>query len=330
MIWEELVSDSVRKYWEGINFVPTDEMKIMLIACSPIPYWREQEALKEIRDNTDIESIKIKLDEAIGYSENAVEGFRKNDNPAVVYRTDIYEFGRLKEATETGLFSSYNLAYSFALDYLSRYKKCDFGITKTVIFNERSDVEKMDLHGESIDFDGDGKIKRLNTRQEYTEWFHSIAFAYYDIPHPFKKGDVVRKIASRHRLWEEDDDEQDIIYIVEGEVYNSLAGHDSSDIGMCVESFDTISGRLYIVDQPEPAYAYDYAGIDFTTNTWDEPVSIILFGITEMMRGNIGISFQTMQDAFRCLRERAEENYKDGCFQSGLNVRSPYYRWPVS
>ncbi len=331
MIWKETVSKSVRDYWESINYIPEDRIKAYILYHSSLCADRLLEGYREVLAETEDVGLKRQINLVLKEAEEGLKAFSDNDG-SYVFILECHESGDEDGGpTTTGAFEQYEYAKAYMEQFHQEIPKARYSIEKKRLCKRKTGkTDDYDSLSQTIHFNSELELETLPgfyfeelDAGEYMEYFYN---RYYDIPHPFRKGDILRfRNKEPHTFCYSYTDEA--LYAIVLSPQFSSRPFDGTDYGICIETFDSSSGRFLISDGPISPFDVEYAGFDYDNFQYEDPAYQALFYASQMLKGERNCSFQILQDACRCLRERNEENNKIGCFMQGYDLRIPYLGW---
>ena len=336
MIWERLVSNAVKEHWKKTGFEPCDGLKAAIIFNSPMSEGEKNAAYDEIlcdmKDQTVIEEIR----QVRECRERAYRRFVE-ESEGYVYTLKMYEEPGQREPFDHGIYAKQEYAYQYAMAYINEYSITeDFEI-------EKIEVCRHEIHGtddycgrpDKVIYSADGEVKHnylsdgvLDEYEDDRKYFYD---RFYNIPHPFKRGDIVKMLPEYGKAeepWDYTGNEYYLVLIAkQGDWQNEDTG-EYGDICIKIEEFNANTGRFYEVDPPTNQIKLEYADFDRSKMSFDDPAYMALYYMTSILSGKEEYcSLQTVQDACRCLRERHEEENKIKCYMGRFDVRIPYYEW---
>ncbi len=333
-MWRQIISDTIKHYWEKIGFVPTDEIKAFIVYHSNLSVEEKHLAYKRLFKSMTDETVIVQLTDIMDNERFQLERFIENPG-GEIYAAHVYEDGDKNGLRDTTYFTTYEKALRYAKVYVDEFRK-DF--EKRGCYYELVKLKVCDFFvNDTLEFDGDeghiifrldGSIDHISCpdteimrKYEAVELFSE---KYYEIPHPFERGDILVRKSGRLAI-QDRNVEEGLYYILITQGFGQCHA-DYSDMGASVDCFDPRCGRLLDVDEPMSVLSLDHAGIDVDDWKPDDPAFIALSSISRMLKGKSG-TLQFIQDACRCLRERNEEANKIDCYCQKYGIRQPYYGW---
>lgn len=335
MIWEKLVSNTVKEHWKKVSFEPSEALKAAIIYNSPLKEGEKAEAYRELLQDMKDEGLKDEIRQVMDCREKAYRKFIE-ESDGYVYQLIIYERPEHKDKFEFGMYARQEYAYQFAMAYIKEFNlEGDFVIQKTKICDyEIKDTDDYACRSEEVIYTYDGSARRYYLEDgvpDYDEDNLRFCDKYYEIPHPFKRGDIVKMMPEYVDIEESLEKAEKEYYFVIDTIHAPCQNEETGeygDIGIKIEEFNANTGRFYEVDAATNHIKLEYAGFDRSKVQFDDPAYMAMYFMSSILEGKEEyVSLQTVQDACRCLRERHEEENKIKCFMARFDVRIPYYEW---
>lgn len=317
MIWENCVSNSVKEYWKSIAFEPSDGLKAFFIFHSNLSEDTKDYAYTEILKKCVDTRIVKEIEELKEYKEKALDKFT-NHSEGFIYHLKMYESKDKSEPFERGYFSNFEQAYHYAKREIKIFEyDGDFMVTRYPINNiDSDDIDDYKEGEEYIRFLFDGimhsyYVDNCIPDDDDNEKFYN---KYYDIPHPFKRGDVLKMMPEYlfHEMpyWHDINDKENLYFIADN-CKEPPVKSDFSDIGIGMQAFDANTGEFFDYYHPHNPIKYEYANLEFLENLncpWYNPLYYPLIEIPSIMKGkeNNG-SFACIQRALNSLKENHKE-----------------------
>lgn len=296
---DSIISTTACKFISDNNIFLEDWQKAWLFYNSGKSYEFIWGALCDISNNTEDSALKNQITNLIELEKRQIEAFKSNDGNAIYIITELFPGD--DEPVRQGTFASYELAESMASKLSNTYT-----IEKVVIAKDNNSSLLVDFDEFADDtlgyikFFGDGSIRDVFSREVIDEHDEDDMFyeRYFDFEHPFKVGDIVKKLNSSDRS----------IGIIANIRDNDrkFANLDHSDAGIYVSSLDRDTGYLWDSDEPENPYLFEHYPISSDTEDIAEQTALELSNI---LKGNGG-SLQFVQDGCQYLKERQIERHK--------------------
>ena len=203
MMWEELVSDDITKYWRETGFEPSDALKAYLIYDSCLYIRQRWEAFKELLPCIRDDVLRGQIEAVLSDEEESCKEIQRNDG-SYIYELTLFENGAENEGNKTGYFKDFDSAVHYAQLYIDQYLKDDpryrglysYSITRMSIYLEKkASLDDYNDSWDTIYFDHNDEIIRVtDVVYKITEKFDPEDLfyeKYYDIPNPFKRGDIL-------------------------------------------------------------------------------------------------------------------------------------------
>lgn len=259
----EFISKDVREYMEQNHLEFTDREKAALIYHSGLPVLEMLDRLEKLAETTEDASLREQIHKRLAYDRQDMEAFWNNAE-GYVYAVENREDEH--EPYICGYFASADLAYVHGMK-----QGCKFNIEKHLIvgFNGREAkkskgyfnpyfFEEMDIKEciTETDYDGWSEAAATYSKDGVLEYFWSSEIersdeehismsydparfenAFFPVPNPFEKGDVVRStehpeehgiVATSQQEWKE---------FLERVESRRLKGVDFSDASITVDFF---------------------------------------------------------------------------------------------
>ena len=288
-------SESVKRYLEKEQIVLSDR-HICAYICNMRLGWEDvKSTLGEIVEKTLDLELKEQVVEKIQNVEKGIAFFICSEGLNVY---ELYEYSKDdKEYFSRGYYSSFDLAKNRADAFADKYK------IRKIRVHEGENIEEAlgeDML-EEIYYMADGQIEYpkiyINSEEGFNAAFEEIAYFY---PHPFCKGDIVKRM---------DSDDKKLYLVCDCKAYEEIRKNNENieyaDAGIWLVALEVDTGKIWDMDEPVHPYELEYYFLPP-----DDERSIadnIIEAMSNMVKGD-RYSFQYIQDG--CLK--LLEQYEDG------------------
>ena len=302
-------SESCKKYLIERNIKLEDKLIYALIINNRRYHTFEdiRNSIKDLAENTLDEEIKAQTEIWLKNHDKEVAAFTKDSGPEYLYIVKYYD--RMSRHEEIhGYYRSLDLALKNGKLMAEDYELERFVIEKAYIesIDQESDSEKMlDYTGEAHFF-ANGELMFVNIRMSHEEIEDPIEDRYYIMPHPFRKGDIVKRIyddkdeRTLSVILSDDDDEMSY----QKKRMERITSLEWNDTGIAVEDVDLKTGTIWDNDGHPLPYDYEYYPIDDHTDDIGERV---MLNISDIVKGKIA-SYQYIQHGLMKLREEYDDS----------------------
>ena len=317
----EYVSKSVRKYLDEKHIELDDKLKYALIIGSEIRYPLDEikESLRELAGMTDDEEVKKQAEIWIRNEDMQYEVFARDSGPNYFYKIQYYD-----RHDDTVVVNWYYKSLALAIDAgvktAADEKVDEFEIYKDFRASSKEQAEDIeDFDSETIydlangRFRADGKMlccsahvaKPLETIED------PIEERYFIIPHPFRRGDIVRSLRDKDGgktfaiILEHEDDEMS----AQKDRLEDLKKYCSpsyDDVSIYLVRIDLETGLIWDNDSPVKPSELEYYPIADDTEDLGERILLVL---SDLIKGKPA-SLQYIQNGLMKLREEYDNKQR--------------------
>ena len=304
-------SESCKKYLSEQNIKLEDKLVYALIINNRHYYSYEdiKNSIKELATNTSDEEIKAQSEIWLKNHDKKVADFTKDSGPEYLYIVKYYD--RISRHEEIhGYYRTIDLALKNGMLMAEDYELKKFVIEKAFIESRGHDSESENLlayTGEAHYF-ANGELMFVNMHMSQEEIEDPIEDRFYIMPHPFRKGDVVKRIyddkddRTLSVILSDDDDEMSY----QKKRMERITSLEWTNTGIAVEDVDLKSGTIWDNDGHPLPYDYEYYPINDHT---DDVGERLVLNISYIVKGKIA-SYQYIQHGLMKLREEYDDNNK--------------------
>lgn len=215
-------SQSVKKYLEERQISLDDKLKYALIIASQVmePFDDIKESLLELAAETDDEEVRVQAPIWVRNEEAEYDVLARNSGREYYYRLQYTD--RFGETEVQGCYPTLALAVKCGIKLADRECVDEFEIEKSILPADEALIEDIEDADSDTQYDfatarfrADGKLlccsALCDVPKEKIE--SPLEERFYLIPHPFRRGDIVRYVQKRGRsrfiglILEQEDDE---------------------------------------------------------------------------------------------------------------------------
>ncbi len=232
---EYIKSATIKKYLSD-NQIKLSDRHICALACNSLLAWNDVRKLfLEVAERTLDTDLKNQIAELTAAVEAKINEFITNDG-AYIYRLKVYS-EEDSCYSEKGYYYSYDTAFDIAKAFNEKFK-----IKKLRTYKSREEAEGVladeAVTGDEFCFNRDGQIKYQSIYtgiyDKREKWFEE---EWYEFPHPFQKGDMVKRIGDSENGY------ADYVYVIcDTEVSGICECY--SDIGIWLTALDCKTGKI--------------------------------------------------------------------------------------
>lgn len=304
-------SESCKKYLSEQNIKLEDKLVYALIINNRHYYSYEdiKNSIKELATNTLDEEIKAQSEIWLKNHDKEVAAFKKDSGPEYLYIVKYSD--RMSRHEEIhGYYRTIDLALKNGKLMADDYELKRFAIEKAFIesIDQNSDSENMLAYTGEAHYFANGKLILVNMRMSHEEIEDPIEDRYYIMPHPFRKGDIVKRIYDDNDnrtlsvILSDDDDEMSY----QKKRMERITSLEWDSTGIAVEDVDLKTGTIWDNDGHPLPYDFEYYHIDEHTDDIGERV---MLNISDIVKGKIA-SYQYIQHGLMKLREDVDNSNK--------------------
>lgn len=184
-------SETVRQYVLDTGWMFTDMQRAALLYHSGLPLEQQCSWLRTVLEKTKDECLREQITEYLSLKEQGFQAFKENEDRRHIYVLRIKDEneGQYYQIQPQGYFFRWDAAYA-----RGKRSSYPFQIEKCVIYDEEGASDDNDSPVAALDFSADGKVAYLWSREVPfdAERDGSFTYAFYEVPNPFERGDVVR------------------------------------------------------------------------------------------------------------------------------------------
>lgn len=193
-------SKDVRDYVKEVNWTFTDAQKAALLVHGNLPLKEQYSHLQALQNSTADPKLQEQIKEYLNRADRELRAFKENSDKNHIYILKVEE----EDISYTRMLpSGYFFDWEMACEY-GRKEKLPFYIEKHLVGDVKNlgnyeDAEYYDYEIACLVFNKDGEADYFDSGEisydkenEETDFYESFQTAFYEVPNPFEKGDIVK------------------------------------------------------------------------------------------------------------------------------------------
>lgn len=195
-------SKDARNYAKKVNWTFTDVQKAALLVHGTLPLKEQYSHLQALQNSTADPKLQGQITEYLNRTDRELRAFKENSGKNHIYILKVeHEDISYTRMLPSGYFYDWEMACEYG-----RKEKLPFYIEKHLV----GDIENLDKYEESeyydyeiacLAFNEDGEADYFDSQEiSYdkengeTDFYESFQTAFYEVPNPFERGDIVKII----------------------------------------------------------------------------------------------------------------------------------------
>lgn len=298
-----VISEYCKKYLKENNIELDDKIKYTLIIDRIRNYSLSEvmESIKELAESTSDEEIKEQAPIWLKNRQYELDKFTRDSGPEYCYVVSYQNSHHEKEIQ--GYYRNLDLAVKVGIAISKEENLSRFNISKEhIISNEKDDefLGEEPFDEEDVgdaDYTADGKMTILRVYSSLEENIEDpIEDRYYDLPHPFKVGDVVKDI---------NDNNNDYIVLSGFSDSKKYLWTSWDDVTAYGYMFDLEAGLEWDLDDQVLPYDLEYYPVEYVHGDIRQS---LLYYASKLVKGEPSF-FQYIENALMKIREEHNNKY---------------------